>query len=42
MQKKKPAETKALYTKFDKLWAKADTRITSSCLCQPAVTAQTK
>jgi len=40
MQKKKPAEAKALRTKFDKLWAKADTRITSSCLCQPAAMAK--
>ena len=40
MQKKKPAEAKALQTKFDKLWAKADTRITSSCLCQPGAMAR--
>jgi cytochrome c-type biogenesis protein CcmH/NrfG len=35
MQKKKPEEAKATQAKFKKLWAKADTRITSSCLCQP-------
>ncbi len=35
-QKKEAAEAKATKAKFQKLWAKADTRITSSCLCQPA------
>ncbi len=35
-QKKDAAEAKATKAKFQKLWAKADTRITSSCLCQPA------
>jgi tetratricopeptide (TPR) repeat protein len=35
MQKKKPQEAKATQAKFKKLRAKADTSITSSCLCQP-------
>jgi tetratricopeptide (TPR) repeat protein len=34
-QKKEAAEAKATKAKFKKLWAKADTKITSSCLCQP-------
>ena len=34
-QKKDAAEAKATRAKFKKLWAKADTKITSSCLCQP-------
>ena len=34
-QKKDAAEAKATRAKFQKLWAKADTKITSSCLCQP-------
>ncbi len=34
-QKKDPAEAKATEVKFKKMWAKADTKITSSCLCQP-------
>jgi tetratricopeptide (TPR) repeat protein len=34
-QKKNPGEAKATQAKFKKLWAKADTKITSSCLCQP-------
>jgi tetratricopeptide (TPR) repeat protein len=34
-QKKDIAEAKATRAKFKKLWAKADTKITSSCLCQP-------
>lgn len=34
-QKKEPEETKATQAKFKKLWAQADTKITSSCLCQP-------
>ena len=34
-QKKDPEEAKATRKKFQKLWAKADTKITSSCLCQP-------
>ena len=34
-QKKDAVEAKATKAKFKKLWAKADTRITSSCLCQP-------
>ncbi len=35
-QNKDEAETKATRAKFKKLWARADTRITSSCFCQPA------
>jgi tetratricopeptide (TPR) repeat protein len=34
-QKKDAAEAKVTRAKFKKLWAKADTKITSSCLCQP-------
>jgi tetratricopeptide (TPR) repeat protein len=34
-QKKNPSEAAATKEKFGKLWAKADTKITSSCLCQP-------
>ncbi len=34
-QEKNPEEAKATQAKFKKLWAKADTEITSSCLCQP-------
>lgn len=37
VQKEKPEEAKTLRAKFDELWAKADTKITSSCLCQPAL-----
>lgn len=35
MQHKNEKEARATRTKFKKLWAKADTEITSSCLCQP-------
>ncbi len=38
-QKKEAAEEKATRAKFQKLWAKADTKITSSCFCQPAAVA---
>ena len=34
-QKKNAEEAKAAQAKFNKLWAKADTKITSSCFCQP-------
>jgi tetratricopeptide (TPR) repeat protein len=34
-QNKDPAEARATRAKFRKLWAKADTKITSSCFCQP-------
>jgi len=34
-QKKNADEAAATNAKFKKLWAKADTKITSSCLCQP-------
>jgi tetratricopeptide (TPR) repeat protein len=36
-QKKNVEETKATKAKFQKIWAKADLKITSSCLCQPAI-----
>jgi len=34
-QNKNVGEAKATQAKFKRLWAKADTKITSSCLCQP-------
>jgi hypothetical protein len=34
-QQKNAREVAATKEKFGKLWAKADTKITSSCLCQP-------
>jgi tetratricopeptide (TPR) repeat protein len=34
-QKKNAGEADALDANFKRLWAKADTKITSSCLCQP-------
>ena len=34
-QQKNPSEAAATKEKFGKLWVKADTKITSSCLCQP-------
>jgi tetratricopeptide (TPR) repeat protein len=34
-QNKNSEEAKATKAKFKKIWAKADTKITSSCLCQP-------
>jgi tetratricopeptide (TPR) repeat protein len=34
-QQKNASEAAATKEKFRKLWAKADTKITSSCLCQP-------
>ncbi len=34
-QRKDPAEAKVTKAKFQKLWANSDTKITSSCLCQP-------
>ena len=36
LQDKNADEAKAAKAKFQKIWAKADTKITSSCLCQPA------
>jgi tetratricopeptide (TPR) repeat protein len=36
LQNKNADEAKAAKAKFQKIWAKADTKITSSCLCQPA------
>jgi cytochrome c-type biogenesis protein CcmH/NrfG len=38
-QNKNSEEAKATKAKFQKIWAKADTKITSSCLCQPGRTA---
>lgn len=35
LQEKEPKEAEAIRARFDKVWAKADTRITSSCFCQP-------
>ena len=35
LQDKNADEAKAAKAKFQKIWAKADTKITSSCLCQP-------
>src|SRR5438067_6353781 len=34
-QKKNLSEAAATHAKFKRLWASADTKITSSCLCQP-------
>jgi tetratricopeptide (TPR) repeat protein len=34
-QKKDAKETDATHAKFQRLWSNADTKITSSCLCQP-------
>jgi tetratricopeptide (TPR) repeat protein len=36
-QKRNQTEAAATNAKFKKLWANADTKITSSCLCQPTV-----
>jgi tetratricopeptide (TPR) repeat protein len=36
MQNKNSDEAKAAEAKFKRLWAKADTRISSSCFCQPS------
>jgi tetratricopeptide (TPR) repeat protein len=36
-QQKNASEAAVTKEKFRKLWAKADTKITSSCLCQPAM-----
>jgi tetratricopeptide (TPR) repeat protein len=38
-QGKNAEEAKTTEAKFKKVWAKADTKITSSCLCQPMKTA---
>jgi len=40
LQDKNADEAKAAKAKFQQIWAKADTKITSSCLCQPAVLAK--
>lgn len=40
LQHKNAAEAKLTRAKFQKLWARADTQITSSCLCQPRVLAE--
>ena len=36
-QKKHDETVAAMKTKFEKIWAKADLKITSSCLCRPAI-----
>jgi len=36
-QKKNDEEAKATKASFQRIWAKADLKITSSCLCQPAM-----
>jgi tetratricopeptide (TPR) repeat protein len=36
-QKKNEKEAKATKASFQRIWAKADLKITSSCLCQPAM-----
>jgi tetratricopeptide (TPR) repeat protein len=38
-QEKRGAELEATRARFNKIWAKADVKITSSCLCRPGVTA---
>src|SRR4029079_15153822 len=35
-QRKNASEAAVTHEKFRKMWAKADTKITSSCLCQPS------
>jgi len=41
-QKKDGAELDATRARFNKIWAKADVKITSSCLCRPGLTASCK
>jgi len=36
-QHKNPSEADAIYARFQKIWAKSDLRIGSSCLCQPKI-----
>ena len=36
-QKKNEEETKATKASFQRIWAQADLKITSSCLCQPTM-----
>ena len=38
-QEKRGAELEATRARFNKVWAKADVKITSSCLCRPRLTA---
>jgi tetratricopeptide (TPR) repeat protein len=38
-QEKGGAELETTRARFDKVWAKADVKITSSCLCRPGLTA---
>src|SRR5215475_1078134 len=38
-QQKSGAELEATRARFDKVWSKADVKITSSCLCRPNLTA---
>ncbi|MEO5721929.1 MAG: hypothetical protein ABIR71_10720 [Chthoniobacterales bacterium] len=40
-QKKNADEMKGLQARFEKIWAKSDLKITSSCLCLPAKTTST-
>jgi cytochrome c-type biogenesis protein CcmH/NrfG len=35
-QRESGAELEAARARFEKVWAKADVKITSSCLCRPA------
>ncbi|HZR05629.1 MAG TPA: hypothetical protein VFA61_07360 [Candidatus Udaeobacter sp.] len=37
-QQKDGAELEAIRARFNKVWAKADVKITSSCLCRPRLT----
>jgi cytochrome c-type biogenesis protein CcmH/NrfG len=37
-QQKGGAELEATRTRFNKVWAKADVKITTSCLCRPSLT----
>lgn len=39
-QQKSGAELEATRARFKKVWAKADVKITSSCLCRPSLTAK--
>ena len=38
-QKKDGAELEATRARFNQIWAKADVKITSSCLCRPSFAA---
>jgi tetratricopeptide (TPR) repeat protein len=41
-QQKRGAELEAMRARFKKVWAKADVKITSSCLCRPATAEKCK